>query len=53
MKLYHHLLIIAVIVTLIIFLYNDGFGAIPFLLAGIYLGFICVKEYRNFKKSKR
>lgn len=53
MKPYHHVLIIAMLVFLIILLYGDGFGAIPFLLSALYLISICVKELRHFKKSKR
>lgn len=53
MKPYHHVLIIASLVFLIILLYGDGFGAIPFFLAALYLISICVKELRHFKKSKR
>ncbi len=53
MKPYHHVLIIASLVFLIILLYGDGFGAIPFFLAALYLISICLKELRHFKKSKR
>ena len=53
MKLYHHFLIVTVLVILTILLYDEGFGAIPFLLAAIYLGYICMKEIMYYKKSKR
>lgn len=53
MKRYHDVMIIVILVTLIFFLYDKGLGAIPLLLTGVYLGFICVKEIRYFKKSKR
>jgi hypothetical protein len=52
-KVYIHILIIAILATLTIVLYDKGLGAIPFLLSGVYLGFICVKELQHFKKSKR
>ena len=53
MKLYHHVLIIIVIIILLFSLYGVGYGAVPFLLAAIYLGCVSVKEFRRFKKSKR
>ena len=52
-KLYQHVLIISVLITLIVMLYNKGYGAIPFLLAGLYLGYFCLKEIKYYKKSKR
>ncbi len=52
-KLYIHILIIAILATLIFLLYDKGLGAIPFLLSGAYLVFICVKELRHSKKNKR
>ncbi|MCG7343882.1 hypothetical protein MHZ92_07045 [Sporosarcina sp. ACRSL] len=53
MKLYHHMLIIIVIIILIISLYGAGYGAIPFLLAALYLGYVSVKEFQRLKKSRR
>ncbi|MDW0116409.1 hypothetical protein QTL97_05645 [Sporosarcina thermotolerans] len=53
MKLYHHIMIIIVIITLIFFLYGVGYGAIPFLLASLYLGFLSIKEFQRLKNSKR
>ncbi len=53
MKLYLHILIVTVLVILTFILYNKGFGAIPFLLTGIYLSYICIKELNYYKKSKR
>lgn len=48
-----HFIIIIIIVLLIYFLYDDGLGAIPFLLAAIYLGWIVIKELKSLRKSKR
>ncbi|CAM3136069.1 hypothetical protein FITA111629_05630 [Filibacter tadaridae] len=53
MKLHQHIFIIVVLVILTILLYDKGFGAVPFLLAALYLGFISMKELKHFKKSKR
>ncbi|MGG0671035.1 hypothetical protein [Sporosarcina koreensis] len=53
MKAYQHVLIIIVIIILIFSLYGAGYGAIPFLLAAFYLGFLSVKEFQRFKKSRR
>lgn len=53
MKPYHHVLIIIVILILLFSLYGVGYGAVPFLLAAIYLGFLSVKEFQRYKKSRR
>ncbi|MFC5604906.1 hypothetical protein [Sporosarcina koreensis] len=53
MKLYHHVLIIIVIIVLIFSLYGVGYGAVPFLLAALYLGCLSVKEFQRLKKSRR
>lgn len=53
MKLYHHILIIAVLLALVFFLYGAGLGAIPFMLASVYLGYLSIKEFQRVKKSKR
>ncbi|HEY4566483.1 hypothetical protein GOP80_01855 [Planococcaceae bacterium Storch 2/2-2] len=53
MKLVCHAIIIVALVTLTILVYNDGLGAIPFLLAAIYLGTISIFEYRRLKNGKR
>ena len=53
MKNLKHIIIITVIVLLLIFLYDDGLGAIPFLLAAIYFIWIIIKELQSLRKSKR
>lgn len=53
MKLYQHVLVIGIISLLIYFLYDEGFGAIPFSLASVYLGYLSIKEFQRFKQSKR
>ena len=50
MKLYHHVLIIIVILILLFSLYGVGYGAVPFLLAAIYLGFSVLKNF-NVKEE--
>ena len=52
MKLYQHILIISTLVFLTYYLYGDGLGAIPFLLATIYLIFIGFKELKEWKRMK-
>jgi hypothetical protein len=53
MKLYHHVLIIIVILILLFSLYGVGYGAVPFLLAAIYLGYLSIQEFQRLKKSRR
>ncbi len=53
MKRIMHIAIITVIIILIYFLYDDGLGAIPFLLAAIYLCWIVIKELKSLSGSKR
>lgn len=48
-----HFIIIIIIILLIYFLYDDGLGAIPFLLAAIYLSWIVINEFKSLRKSKR
>jgi hypothetical protein len=48
-----HFIIIAVLILLIYFLYDDGLGFIPFLLAAIYFGWIVIKELNSLRKCKR
>ena len=40
----HHSHYHSILLFLLIFLYDDGLGAIPFLLAAIYLCWIIVKK---------
>ena len=53
MKLRYHLIIVGVIIALIYWLYNDGLGAIPFLLAAVYLGVVSYFDYQKWKAEKR
>ncbi|WP_318616978.1 hypothetical protein [Sporosarcina sp. YIM B06819] len=53
MKRSKHIIIFTIFVLLLYFLYDDGLGAIPFLLAALYLGWIVIKELQSLRKSKR
>ncbi|WP_342508427.1 hypothetical protein [Sporosarcina sp. FSL K6-2383] len=53
MKGITHIAIVTVIIILIYVLYDDGLGAIPFLLAAIYLCGIIIKELKSLSRSKR
>ena len=53
MKLRYHLIIVGIIIALIYWLYNDGLGAIPFLLAAVYLGVVGFFDYKNLKDENR
>ncbi|MFD1929394.1 hypothetical protein ACFSFY_15230 [Sporosarcina siberiensis] len=52
MKLYLHILIIAILITLTYYLYGNGLGAIAFSLITIYLAFIAYKQLKEWKKLK-
>ncbi|WP_438314937.1 hypothetical protein [Sporosarcina sp. FA9] len=52
MKLYQHVLIIAVLIFLTYYLYGNGLGAIAFSLTTIYLAFILYKQLKEWKKLK-
>lgn len=47
-----HLVIIIILIVLIYLLYGEGFGAIPFLLAAVYLLVISWKEFKRFRKNR-
>ncbi|BAQ09877.1 hypothetical protein OXB_1406 [Bacillus sp. OxB-1] len=53
MKYTVHLVVIIILVILTFLLYGNDLGAIPFLLAAIYLIYISVLEFRQFRRSKR
>ncbi|MFJ7934286.1 hypothetical protein [Sporosarcina sp. NPDC096371] len=53
MKRSKHIIMITIFILLVYFLYDDGLGAIPFLLAAIYLCWITIKEIQSLRKSKR
>lgn len=48
-----HLVIIITLITLTYLLYGKGLGAIPFLLAAIYLLTVSWKEFRRFRSRRR
>ncbi len=52
MKLYQHIIIISALILSIILFYKDGFGAVPFLLAAVYLSSIFIKEILRSKKNQ-
>ncbi|WP_179860798.1 hypothetical protein [Sporosarcina koreensis] len=53
MKTAVHLVIIITLITLTYLLYGKGLGAIPFLLAAIYLLTVTWKEFRRFRSRRR
>ena len=52
MKVYQHIIIIVGLILFTIFFYQDGFGAIAFLLATIYLTYDFFREI-NVPKTIR
>ena len=51
MKPYQHILIISALAIFTILFYKDGFGAVSFLLAAVYLSVIFIKEIRRERKN--
>ena len=52
MKWYYHAIIVTLLTIFTFFTYADGLGAIPFLVAAIYLGIISVSEFKKIKNEK-
>ncbi|WOV84642.1 hypothetical protein PGH26_01590 [Sporosarcina jeotgali] len=53
MKIALHLVIIITLIVLTYLLYGEGFGAIPFLLAAVYLLVISWKEFKRFRRTRK
>lgn len=48
-----HLVIIIILIALTYLLYGKGFGAVPFLLAAVYLLVISGKEFKRFRTNRK